>query len=307
MTAPRSLRFGTRGSRLALAQAEIVRRALEGQADGWQVELVPVRTRGDDLSRRRPSGSFIATDGQFTSELERLVADGQIDAAVHSLKDLPTASNPELGIAAVLPREDARDCLLTFDDRDWRELPEGATVGTTSPRRVAQLAALRGGLVAVPIRGNVETRLRRMRTGQPMALLMAVAGLERLGIPFPDRARLSLDEMLPAPGQAAIAIQSRRDHPAWSWMARADHAETRLAVEAERALLQAIGGGCLAPLGAYAVAHDGQVTLSAAFEDSMGEVRRAQAAGSAGRIDAIVSEVAERLLAERMTLRLSAS
>jgi hydroxymethylbilane synthase len=292
----RRIRIGTRGSRLAMSQADIAVRALRDANPGLEVELVPIRTRGDELSAAHPSGSWVATDGQFTSELERWLASSEVDAAIHSLKDLPTVSDSRLGLAAILRRGDPRDCLLTWDDRPWMDLPPGASVGTSSPRRAAQLQAIRPDLAPVPIRGNVETRLERMRSGKPQAVLLALAGLDRLGVGAPVQARLSLDEMLPAPGQAAIAIQCRRDDPAWAEIAPADHADTRIATDAERALLRAIGGGCLAPLGVFGHVDDGRITIRAAFLDRAGVLRKASAAGRTQDALQVVDLVAGELL-----------
>ncbi|HEX7068726.1 MAG TPA: hydroxymethylbilane synthase [Candidatus Limnocylindria bacterium] len=296
MTATATLRIGTRHSRLALAQAEIALNALTGAIDG-AAELVPISTRGDAISARRPRAGWVATDGQFTRELERALITGEVDVVVHSYKDLPTAQVDGLAIGAVLERGDARDCLVTRNGETIEELPFGARIGTSSPRRAAQLAARRSDFVATPIRGNVETRLRRLADGEFDALILAAAGLDRLGIAVAEPARLAFELMLPAPAQAALALQVRgSDDRLRDALARVDHQPTRIAVEAERALLRRIGGGCLAPLGALADVADGTLSLRAAFEDETGELARAEASGPATDPDSVVETVARRLI-----------
>lgn len=295
MTATASIRIGTRGSRLALAQAGIAARALAGTLGSS--EIVPMSTRGDVISASRPRAGWVATDGQFTRELERSLLEGHVDLVVHSFKDLPTATVDGLAIGAVLQRGDARDCLITRDGQTLRELPFGARIGTSSPRRAAQLAARRSDLIAVPIRGNVETRLGRLAAGELDALILAAAGLDRLGLAVADGARLPLELMLPAPAQGALALQVRADDGGLrASLAAVDHAPTRIAVEVERALLRRIGGGCLAPLGAFADVEAGTLRLRAAFEDGGGGFARAEATGPAEHPDVVVDIVARKLL-----------
>jgi len=290
-----TLRIGTRDSRLALAQARIAVEALASTFGPG--ELVPISTQGDAISARQPRAAWVETDGQFTRELEHALLDGRVDLVVHSYKDLPTAPVDGLVIGAVLERADARDCLLTADGGTLDDLPFGARIGTGSPRRAAQLAAARCDLIAMPIRGNVETRLRRLRAGELDALILAAAGLDRLGIEIPDHARMPFDLMLPAPAQGALALQVRSDDADLrAALAGVDHGPTRVAVDAERRLLRRIGGGCLAPLGALGEVSDGNLRLRAAFEDSTGALRRAEASGPADDLDALVTEVAERIL-----------
>jgi hydroxymethylbilane synthase len=295
MTTTATLRIGTRGSRLALAQARIAAEALAPTTGS--AELVSLSTSGDAISARQPHAGWVETDGQFTRELERALLEGRVDLVVHSYKDLPTAPVEGLVIGAVLERGDARDCLLTASGGTLDDLPFGAKVGTTSPRRAAQLAATRSDLIASPIRGNVETRLRRMQAGELDALILAAAGLDRLGIDVPDHARLPFDVMLPAPAQGALALQVRlEDGDLRAALATVDHAPTRVAVDAERALLRRIGGGCLAPLGALGEVEGGTLRLRAAYEDRTGTYRRAEASGPDDDADAVVSHVASRIL-----------
>lgn len=287
-----SLRLGTRGSRLALAQAREAGAALANLLPQGSVETIEVRTSGDALSELRPTGHLVVGDGQFTGELERALVEGRIDVAVHSLKDLPTVSNPELRLGAILERADPRDCLLSRHPGGLGGLPFGARIGTTSARRAAQLAAVRADLVARDIRGNVDTRLRRLEAGEYDALLLAAAGLDRLEIPASEDDRLSLEIMLPAPGQGALALQVRAADAAM--VAALDHGPTRLAVRAERSLLRALGGGCLAPLGALAEVADGRLRLRAAYEGRSG-FTRVDVTGPEDRPGEVVAEAAARI------------
>ena len=294
MTATATLRIGTRESRLALAQANIAAEALSPMVGA--TTLVPLTTRGDEISARQERGRWVATDGQFTRELEQALLDGRVDLVVHSYKDLPTEPVSGLAIGAVLERADPRDCLLARDGGGMEDLPFGARIGTSSPRRAAQLAAARSDLIAMPIRGNVDTRLRRLAAGTYDGLILAAAGLDRLGIPVPDAARLSLDLMLPAPAQGALALQVRAEDAALlSALAAIDHAPTRIAVEAERRLLRRLGGGCLAPLGALGEVDGEGLRLRAAYEASTGAYVRAEATGTAADPDAVIDEVASAI------------
>ena len=297
MTVSATLRIGTRGSALAMAQAAIGGEALGGLA-GDAVEIVPIATLGDAISARRPHGGWVETDGQFTRDIERALLDRRIDLAVHSYKDLPTADVAGLVIGAVLPRADARDCLVTSHGGPIDALSEGARVGTSSPRRAAQLRSARPDLVAVPIRGNVETRLRRLRDGEYDAVLLAAAGLDRLGISVPDHARLPLELSLPAPAQGALALQVRAaDVELVERLALVDDRPTRIAVETERRLLRRIGGGCLAPLGVLAEVNGEELRLRAAYEAGNGRLMRADAVGAVEAADDLVEAVAVAVLA----------
>jgi hydroxymethylbilane synthase len=269
-TAAATIRLGTRSSRLAMAQANEAASALRATG-GDAVEIVNIRTRGDSLSERSPTGHLVVGDGQFTTELEHALLAHDIDVAVHSLKDLPTEPTPGLELAAILERADPRDCLLSWHPGGLAELPFGARVGTGSVRRAAQLAAARIDLVAAPIRGNVDTRLARLESGEFDAVVLAAAGLDRLGTPVRDDQRLSFDVMLPAPGQGAIVLQTRAGEA--DIVAAADHEPTRVAVTAERALLRQLGGGCLAPLGALAELDGAELRLRAAYEGDHGFAR----------------------------------
>ena len=294
MTATATLRIGTRESRLALAQARIAAGAIAPVLGA--ARLVAISTRGDAISASLPRGGWVETDGQFTRELQLALLDGRVDLVVHSFKDLPTDPVEGLVIGAVLARGDARDCLVTADGATIEDLPFGARIGTSSPRRAAQLAAARADLIAVPIRGNVETRIARLEAGEYDALILAAAGLDRLGIAVPPHARLPFELVLPAPAQGALAVEVRAtDTSLLAALARIDHRATRIAVEAERSLLRRIGGGCLAPLGALGEVAGGTLRLRAAYETSDGALLRAEDAGPADQAGLVVARVADRI------------
>ena len=247
--ASRTLRLGTRRSALALAQAGRVASALRD--NGHDVALVEIVTDGD---RSSAALTQLGGTGVFVTELRRQLVDGTIDVAVHSLKDLPTGDAAGLVIAAVPPREDPRDALVSRDRTPLNQLPEGATVGTGSPRRAAQLRALGLGLDVVAIRGNVDTRLRRVADGHLDAVVVAAAGLARLGRLDEAAELLDPGQMLPAPGQGALAVECRADDESLvDGVRRAlDDSASRAAVGAERAVLAALEAGCTAPVGALA-------------------------------------------------------
>jgi hydroxymethylbilane synthase len=245
----RTLRLGTRRSALAMAQAGRVADALRGK--GHEVALVEVVTDGD---RSPASLTELGGTGVFVTELRRQLLGGAIDLAVHSLKDLPTAAAEGLVVAAVPLREDARDALVSRDRTPLNQLAQGATVGTGSPRRAAQLRALGLGLHVVAIRGNVDTRLRRVAAGDLDAVVVAAAGLARLGRLDEAAELLDPGQLLPAPGQGALAVECRADDESLvDGVRRAlDDVATRAAVTAERAVLAALEAGCTAPVGALA-------------------------------------------------------
>jgi hydroxymethylbilane synthase len=232
---------------LATTQAGTVRDALI--AAGHPAELVIISTQGD-----RSSGPIVDIGvGVFTAELREAIADGRVDAAVHSHKDLPTASDPRFLIAAVPPREDARDALVARDGLVLGELPAGAVVGTSSPRRAAQLRALGLGLEIRPLRGNLDSRLNRVSSGELDAIVVARAGLARLGRLDAVTETLEPVQMLPAPAQGALAVECRAGDTALAaLLAELDDTDTRLAVTAERTLLAELEAGCSAPVGAIA-------------------------------------------------------
>ncbi len=241
--------IGSRGSTLALAQARLVYEALA--REGHASRVVILETDGD---RRAPDTAW--GEGAFVAAIERALLDGAVDVAVHSAKDVPTGADPRLRIAAYLPRADPRDALVVRTDAHERQLdglPSGCRVGTDSPRRTGFLLARRPDLVVHPLHGNVDTRLRRLDAGETDALVLACAGLDRMGLADRIAERLEPEIVPPAPGQGAIAVQARSDDERMLAVAAAiDDRNTRLAVDAERAFLSASGGGCRAPIGALA-------------------------------------------------------
>jgi len=253
------IRIGTRGSALALWQAEHVRKHLT--ALGHQIELRVITTTGDRLLDRRLDS--VGGKGAFLKEIEDAMLAAEVDLAVHSLKDVPTVLPGGLSLCAILERADPRDALLSAGLR-LAELPAGATVGTTSLRRQALVRAARPDVVLADLRGNVDTRIKRLREGRFDAILLAMAGLTRLGRAGEATEALDPRQFVPAPGQGAIALECRDgDTAVRHAVAPLDHAPTARAIEAERAFLEALGGGCNVPLGAHAFAVDGALDLVA--------------------------------------------
>ncbi len=240
--------IASRGSQLALWQARWVQGRLA--ALGMESRIEVIKTTGDKITD--VPLAKVGSKGLFTKEIEEALLDGRIDLAVHSLKDLPTELPHGLTISAIPEREDVRDALVGLKLADLRH---GAKVGTSSLRRVAQLRAVRPDLKIESVRGNVDTRLRKLSEGQYDALVMAAAGLRRLGLDGQVGEYLNIEVMCPAVGQGALAIETRQDGDAARSCARLDDARTRLAVEAERAVLASLGGGCQVPIGAF-----GQIT-----------------------------------------------
>jgi hydroxymethylbilane synthase len=254
-----AIRIGTRRSALALAQARLAASAF--QAGGRATRLVEIESDGDRRAPDTPWG-----EGAFVKAIERALIDGRVDVAIHSAKDIPIDEDPRLAISAYLPRADARDALVLRyrGARSLDELPRGATVGTDSPRRTAFLLAWRPDLRVRPLHGNVDTRLRRLDAGEADALVLACAGLDRLERSDRIVERIDVNRMPPAPGQGALALQIRRDDPRMlPLVASLDDRPTRLAAEAEREVLRAAGGGCRAPVGAYAAVAGAELSLVA--------------------------------------------
>jgi hydroxymethylbilane synthase len=250
MTATRTLRIGTRASALARTQTDAVAAAL-----AEPVEIIPIVTEGD----RSPAAlAAIGGTGVFVSALRAALVDGRIDVAVHSFKDLPTLPFDGVTTAAVPAREDPRDALVARDGLTLAELPPGARIGTGSPRRAAQLRALGLGLEIADLRGNVDTRLRRVSEGALDAVVLAYAGLRRLGRTDAVTEILDPLQLLPAPAQGALAVECRADDAATrQLLAALDDADARAAVTAERAVLRALEAGCSAPIGALAEVAEG--------------------------------------------------
>ena len=280
------LRIGTRGSRLALAQAEEIRRRLADT--GVEAELVPMVTSGD---RGAPiSASPSGLKGLFVAEIAGALRDGDVDLAVHSAKDLPAEEEDDLVITAVPERASPLDVLVTRDG----ELRPGAVVGTSSLRRQAQILRWRSDVLLKDLRGNVDTRLSKLEEGEVDAVILAAAGLLRLGIVPEHAAPMSVAEMVPAPGQGCLALQARTsDDETRSALSALDDPESRVALEAERAVMHKLGGGCALPLGAFAAVQDHRVKLIAIVASPEGaRLVRAE-------VEAVTAaEAAERAAAE---------
>jgi hydroxymethylbilane synthase len=248
------LRIGSRGSPLALVQARDVLRRLSAACGvpAEQIEIKVIRTTGDAIQDRPLAEA--GGKGLFTKEIEEALLAGAIDLAVHSSKDMPTALPPGLVLSAFLAREDARDAFISRTAKTLRDLPESAVVGTASLRRQALVKRLRPDLAIVPLRGNVETRLRKLEAGDMHATILAVAGLKRLGLLSAATAILEIDEFLPAVGQGAIGIETRAgDSATRALVGKINDPETATALSAERAFLAELDGSCRTPIGGYAV------------------------------------------------------
>ena len=293
------LRIGTRGSPLAVIQAETVGARLQAAHPGLEIEYVIVRTSGDRI-QDRPLAD-VGGKGLFTKEIEQSLYADEIDLAVHSMKDVETLLPDGLAIVAMLPREDPRDMLLTVNGATLATLADGARVGTSSVRRQAQLLARRPDLKIVPFRGNVETRLRKLADGEADATLLAAAGLKRLDRADVGGQMLDPDELLPSAGQGAIGIEVREsDTEACAMVAVLDAADTSLCVHAEREALAALDGTCRTPIGALAELDEGGSTLSlralVARPDGS-EVKRGERRGSRGDARAMGADLGAELRA----------
>ena len=301
MTAQALFRLGTRGSPLALAQAREVRRRLaESHAElaaEDAVEIVVIKTSGDRIQDR--SLADIGGKGLFTKEIEEALLDGRIDAAVHSMKDVPTWLPDGLVIDCVLPREDPSDALFCADGAALAALPAGAVVGTSSLRRQAQVLAARPDLSVVPLRGNVDTRLRKLAEGQVDATLLAVAGLRRLGQADRITAVLTSEEMLPAVAQGAIGIEMRADDDKTrAFLAPLDDPDSSCRVAAERACLEVLDGSCRTPIAALAefAGSNGTMHLRALVAMPDGSaLHRAERSGARSDAEVLGREVGHEL------------
>ena len=287
-----NLRIGSRGSQLALWQANHVAGLLRAQ--GHAVEIEVIKTTGDKITE--VALAKVGTKGMFTKEIEEALEGKRVDLAVHSLKDVPTELAPEFDLAAILKREDPRDAFISAKFTRLEELPQRARVGTSSLRRQCQLKALRPDLEIIPLRGNVDTRLKKLDAGEYDAIILAAAGVHRLGLDQHMRYRIPAEIMCPAAGQGALAVEIRRDdQPVRKHLKFLDHFPTRLEIECERALLGGLGGGCQVPIGALAETRGGQMHLIAmAGRPDGSEVLREQASGTDPQ--QLGRETAQRLL-----------
>jgi hydroxymethylbilane synthase len=290
-----TLRIATRKSPLALWQTEHVASRLRRLHPGLEIALVPLSTRGDEVLDR--SLAKIGGKGLFLKELEEAMARGEADCAVHSLKDVPMVLEPGFVLPAILARADHADGFVSnaFDGID--ALPPGARVGTSSVRRQAQLRARRADLQLLDLRGNVNTRLAKLDAGDYDAIVLACAGLQRLGFDARIRARLDAADWLPAPAQGAIAVECRDGDLATAALLSAlDHADTRACVEAERALNRALDGSCQVPIAAYACLQDGALRLQALVGALDGRIVRAEGQGTIAEPEVLGGRVAQLLL-----------
>ena len=290
------VRIGTRGSPLALRQAGEVAQGLRRAWPGLEVDLVPIRTSGDRLATAHLAE--LGGKGLFVQEIDEALREGRVDLAVHSLKDLPSERPNGLVLAAFPRREDPRDVLVSATATRIDSLSPGARVGTSSLRRSVQLLALRPDLAAVPIRGNVDTRLRKLRQGEYDALILAAAGLRRLGLLDSTTTPLDPEEMLPAVGQGTLGVEAREDdETTLSRVAALTDVDTRTATLAERAFLEAVGGACTTPLAAYARVVPGGLRLDAFVATPDGSRRmRDMETGDTGAPEALGRRLAARLL-----------
>ena len=294
----RPFRIGTRGSRLALWQANHIAAKLRPFLAPRGVELVEIKTSGDE----RPDVSLprIGGDGLFTKEIQRALLDGMVDVAVHSLKDLPTAPVAGLILAAVPPRGPISDTLVSREQKRFDELPPGALLATGSLRRQAQVLHCRPDIRIAEIRGNVETRLRKLHEQALGGLILAQAGLERLGLHEHISEVLSTDWMLPAVGQGALGLECRAEDAAThEILSQLDHPATRQAVRGERALLAHLGGGCLLPVGVVADVAGETLAIRSAVLDPWGKQRlEASVAGPLADAESLGIRLADALLAQ---------
>jgi hydroxymethylbilane synthase len=274
------LRIGSRGSQLALWQANHVAALL--RAKGHTVEIEVIKTTGDKIAS--VALAKVGTKGMFTKEIEDALHEKRVDLAVHSLKDVPTDLADEFELAAIMKREDPRDAFISVNFSSLEELPRGAKVGTSSLRRQCQLKAMRPDLEVFPVRGNVDTRLRKLESGEYDAIILAAAGVLRLGLEANVRSRISADVMCPAVGQGALAIEIRRgDQHTKTLLAFLNDADTQAAIDCERALLGSLGGGCQVPIGAYAEKRGDRLFLRAMVGRPDGrQILREQAEGTDG-------------------------
>jgi hydroxymethylbilane synthase len=298
MSAPPTLRIATRASPLALWQAHHVRDLLAQADPQLQVELLELTTRGDQILDR--ALNKVGGKGLFVKELEAALLEGRADLAVHSLKDVPMELPAGFELAAVLERADPRDCLVSPRHARLQDLPPGAKVGTSSLRREMNLRARVPHLQVLPVRGNVGTRLSKLDRGDFDALVMAVAGLERLGLGGRIAQILPIELCLPAPGQGALAIEIRAgDAATAARVAHLEHPDTRAAVDAERAVSRGLGGSCEFPLAAFAQIEGGRLRLQAwAGSAQSGEMLAAEASG----LPALAAQVGAQVVASLRAL-----
>lgn len=292
------VRIGTRGSNLALVQSRHIAKLLVDEGIAERVELQIIKTSGDRIQDR--SLSEIGGKGLFIKEIEEALARGEVDLAVHSMKDVPGTLPAGFVLTATLERESPFDVLITRDGRALAEVPAGSLVGSSSLRRRSQILALRPDLRVEPLRGNVETRIAKLERGEVDATILAHAGLRRLGLHDVKGAVLTAEQMLPAIGQGALALETREDHTALrDGLARLDHAATAAAVTAERAVMRRLGGSCVTPVAGFATVDGAELLLRALIAAPDGRnIVRGEESGPATDAAGIGLRLAERLLAQ---------
>jgi hydroxymethylbilane synthase len=295
--------IGSRGSRLALWQSEWVKTTLESIHKQLEIKIEIIKTSGD-VNTFQPL-TVIGGKGVFTKELEEALLDGRIDLAVHSLKDLPTILPDGLALSAITEREDPRDALilrtgLQIESPTIVDLPEKAIVGTSSQRRMAQLRTLRHDVLIKDLRGNVDTRLRKLDEGQYDAIILASAGLRRLGWAERISSALSINEMLPAVGQGALGLETREnDSETIEIIQPLNHEQTNIACKAERAFLRGLGGGCQLPIAGHAVVNNETVFLRGLLSDeTFTEIKRGEIEGNINEAEQIGETLANQLLGQ---------
>jgi hydroxymethylbilane synthase len=291
-------RIGTRGSKLALTQSGWVKDRIESAHPEVKVELIHIRTTGDKMVDAPLSK--IGGKGLFVKEIETALLDGEVDLAVHSMKDVPAELPPGLEAVIYPEREDARDALVSTEFSSLRDLPEGAAIGTGSLRRSTQLLFMRPDLKIVPIRGNVDTRIQKTESGQLHAVILAAAGLNRLGFSGKIGSILSTEELLPAIGQGALCLETRKgDYTVSDLLRFMHHEETELTVRAERAFLKMLGGGCQVPIAGHARLEGERIILEGIVAELDGsKIMRERMVGSRENPEGIGAALAQKLLSE---------
>jgi hydroxymethylbilane synthase len=293
--------IGSRGSKLALWQSEWVKSQLEIRHANLEIKIEIIKTSGD-INTQQPL-TIIGGKGVFTKELEEALLDGRVDLAVHSLKDLPTILPDGLALSAITEREDPRDALILRNDLQIKQpslstLPQNAIVGTSSQRRMAQLKEIRSDVVIKNLRGNVDTRIRKLDEGEYDAIILASAGLRRLGLTKRISTTLALDEMLPAVGQGALGLETRaNDSEIIELIQSLNHERTNIACTAERAFLRALGGGCQLPIAGHAIVIDERLLLTGMLaSESFDKIARNKIDGSKDEPEFLGQTLAEMLL-----------
>jgi len=294
----KTLKIGTRGSELALFQARAVQKMLREKQPNLETELVIIKTQGE--KDPKTALTQISGEGIFTRELDNALLEGRIDLGVHSTKDIPTDMDAQIVLAGFCPREEACEAFVSNDYACFMDLPRSARMGTGSPRRRSQILSLRPDLRIVDLRGNVETRLRKLDEGQMDAVILACAGLIRLGLEHRIRERLSMDTFIPAPGQGAIGITvQRNDKDTLTLVTSISDAQTTAAVQAERAFLNHLGGGCKTPIACHAAYREGRLVVHGYVASPDGEtVFREEAIGREDQAIRLGTGLADSLLAQ---------